>query len=487
MRVTFRVKLMIVVGMAAFAFVLLIGASELIARRVERQLSTIQLRYLPKVELEPQLGGLFERIRHGFQDAVVSHDIEALVATSELKRAFVDKLAASRDALDPVDAAALRTAFDSYFASADGVSRRLIANETGEGLVDAIAAMQVKQARFVEVLQGATAFDRRELAAAFGAAIHAEATARAYRLWITVACLVSVTVLSVGMTRGVVRSLADLTAGLDRFGKGDFGRPIRVASRDEFEDVAKQANQMAASLDRFAAELTLANKELEAFSYSVAHDLRAPLRGIHGFSSALLEDCGEALDDDAKGFLNRIRAAADRMAELIDALLALSRVSRAEIRREEVSLSALADTVVRQLRASQPDRLVDFVSQPETRANGDAALLRALLENLLGNAWKFTGGRPSARIEFGALQKNGATVYYVRDDGAGFNMAYADKLFAPFQRLHAGHEFPGTGIGLATVQRIVHRHRGRVWAEAVVTEGATFFFTLADSAGGATS
>jgi light-regulated signal transduction histidine kinase (bacteriophytochrome) len=197
-----------------------------------------------------------------------------------------------------------------------------------------------------------------------------------------------------------------------------------------------------------------------------------------------LEDLGDTLDDDAKGFLNRIRAAADRMAELIDALLALSRVSRAELRRERVDLSAMAETVVRQLRASQPERLVDFVNRPETLANGDGPLLRALLENLLGNAWKFTGGRPSARIEFGTFRKDGVAVYFVRDDGAGFDMAYGDKLFAPFQRLHAGNEFPGTGVGLATVQRIVHRHQGRVWAEAVIAQGATFFFTLADSAGG---
>jgi signal transduction histidine kinase len=483
MRITFRVKLMSVVGMAALAFVLLIGASELIARRVEHQLTAIQQEYVPKVELEPQLGGLFERIRHGFQDAVASHDMDVLVATSELKRAFVEQLAASRDALNPGDAATLRTAFEDYFASADGVSRRLIANETGEGLVDAIAAMQVKQARFGEVLKRATAFDRRELAAAFGTAARAEATARAYRLWISVACLVSVTVLSLAITRGVVRSLADLAAGFHRFGKGDFGQPIRVRSRDEIEDLADQANQMAASLERFANALTLSNQELEAFSYSVAHDLRAPLRGIHGFSTALLEDFGDTLDDEAKGFLNRIRAAADRMAELIDALLALSRVSRAELRREEVNLSRVADAVVRQLRASHPERHVEFVNPSEIVANGDGPLLNVLLENLLGNAWKFTGGRPSARIEFGSARKDGATVYYVRDDGAGFNMAYGDKLFAPFQRLHSGHEFPGTGIGLATVQRIVHRHHGRVWAEAVVAQGATFFFTLTDSGG----
>ena len=484
MRITFRAKLTAIVGMAGLAFVLLIGTSELTGRRVEQQLNTIQQRYLPKVELEPRLAGLFERIRRGFQDAVAIHDIDTLAPTAELRRAFAEQLAASRGALDPIDAAALGTAFEDYFTSADGVSRRLIANETGEELVDAIAAMQGKQARFVEVLKTATAFDRRELAEAFASAARAEEAARMYRLWISVACLVSVTALSVGIARGVVRSLADLTDGFHRFGKGNFGQPIRAASHDEFEDVAEQANQMAASLERFAAALSFSNQELEAFSYSVAHDLRSPLRGIQGFGSALLEDFGDTLDADAKGFLNRICAAADRMSELIDALLALSRVSRAELRREAVNLSQMADAIVRQLHASQPERLVDFVNQAEVVASGDAPLLRAVLENLLGNAWKFTSAGPSARIEFGSMRNDGATVYYVRDNGAGFDMTYGDRLFTPFQRLHASNEFAGTGIGLATVRRIVNRHRGRVWAEAAVGKGAAFFFTLADSAGG---
>jgi light-regulated signal transduction histidine kinase (bacteriophytochrome) len=180
--------------------------------------------------------------------------------------------------------------------------------------------------------------------------------------------------------------------------------------------------------------------------------------------------------------------ATDRMGELIDALLSLSRVTRAEFRREAVDLSRLAEAVVKQLRLGQPDRSVEFVNEGDAVAQGDAPLLRALLENLIGNAWKFTGGRPGARISFGMTQEpDGIPAYYVRDNGAGFDMAYAKKLFAPFQRLHTEREFPGTGIGLATVQRIVHRHGGRVWADGMVGEGATFHFTLTKMGQGAVS
>jgi light-regulated signal transduction histidine kinase (bacteriophytochrome) len=222
----------------------------------------------------------------------------------------------------------------------------------------------------------------------------------------------------------------------------------------------------------------LSNQELEAFSYSVAHDLRAPLRGINGLSKVLREDFGDRLGDEAKDYLERIASAAQRMGQLIDALLSLSRVTRAELHRESVDLTRLAEAIVHHLRQTQPDRVVDFVAEPGIVAHADPALLRAVLENLLGNAWKFTGNREHAQIAFGSELVDGARVYHVRDNGAGFDMAYAQKLFAPFQRLHTVAEFAGTGIGLATVQRIVNRHGGRIWAEGVVGEGATFRFTL---------
>ncbi len=234
------------------------------------------------------------------------------------------------------------------------------------------------------------------------------------------------------------------------------------------------------SLAERTAQMEGANKELEAFSYSVSHDLRAPLRGIEGFSRVLLEDYSGALDERGKGYLTRVCAASCRMGQLIDDLLSLSRLSRRGMRSQTVDLSALARTLADELRQSQPDRHVEFVIQPDLKVTGDENLLRVVLVNLLGNAWKFTGRCPQTRIEFGVEPREDASVYFVRDNGAGFDMAYVDKLFGAFQRLHSGVEFEGTGIGLATVQRVIHRHGGRVWAEGEVHKGACFYFTLAD-------
>jgi light-regulated signal transduction histidine kinase (bacteriophytochrome) len=226
------------------------------------------------------------------------------------------------------------------------------------------------------------------------------------------------------------------------------------------------------------AQLEAANKELEAFSYSVSHDLRAPLRSIDGFSQALLEDCGESLTEQGKSYLHRIRAATQRMGALIDDLLNLSKVTRAEICHERLNISNLAGSIAAEYRKRQPDRAVEFLIEDGLEALGDVRLVRVVLENLLGNAWKFTSQRAQATIEFGLVQTNGTPAYFVRDNGAGFDNTYAERLFGAFQRLHAATEFPGTGIGLATVQRIVHRHGGKVWAEGAVDRGATFYFTL---------
>jgi len=225
-------------------------------------------------------------------------------------------------------------------------------------------------------------------------------------------------------------------------------------------------------------ELEAANEELEAFSYSVSHDLRAPLRALDGFSLALLEDNGEQLDDTGKDHLTRVRAAAQRMGQLIDDLLMLSRVSRREMVREKVDLSALARDILADLREAQPERVVDADVADDLVASGDPALLRIVLQNLLMNAWKFTSRRPEAHIEVGVERHDAGAAYFVRDDGAGFDATYVDKLFTPFQRLHVAEEFPGTGIGLATVARIVRRHGGSVSAEGAVDCGATFYFTL---------
>ncbi len=225
-------------------------------------------------------------------------------------------------------------------------------------------------------------------------------------------------------------------------------------------------------------ELEQANKELKSFTYSVSHDLRAPLRSIDGFSLALLEDYADQLDAQGKDYLQRVRAASQRMGELIDDLLALSRVSRTAMHYEEVDLSSMARAVIGELREAEPERQVEFIIADGLTALGDKSLLRIVMENLLRNAWKYTGKHARARIEFGLTWQEGMPVYFVRDDGAGFDMAYSDKLFNPFQRLHNADEFPGIGIGLSTVQRIIHRHGGEVWAEAAPEKGATFYFTI---------
>lgn len=226
------------------------------------------------------------------------------------------------------------------------------------------------------------------------------------------------------------------------------------------------------------AQLEAANRELEAFSYSVAHDLRAPLRSIDGFSQALLDDYAAALDETAQDYLRRVRQASQRMGQLIDDLLELSRITRVAMREERVDLSQLAEHILQELQHRDPDRAVDATVAPGLVVTGDPRLLRVALVNLLENAWKFTARRRPARIEVGVSPTADGPVVFVRDNGVGFAMEYADKLFAPFQRLHKASEFPGTGVGLATVQRIIHRHGGRVWAEAAVEAGATFFFTI---------
>ncbi len=265
------------------------------------------------------------------------------------------------------------------------------------------------------------------------------------------------------------------------------GLLVTSAIRDitERKQVEKQISELNQELKDRAAELEAANKELEAFSYSVSHDLRSPLQNIDSFSQILVEEYANRLDADGRDYVQRLRASCQHMEEIIDALLALSNMARHELVPDRVDLSTLARAVAAELKQKDPDRLVDWVIAEGLAVEGDARLLRVVLENLIGNAWKFTAKRPRARIEFGALpQSNGARTYFVRDDGAGFDMARAGQLFAPFKRLHDQSQFRGTGIGLATVQRVIQRHRGKIWAEGAVDHGATFCFTLSGEAAG---
>jgi light-regulated signal transduction histidine kinase (bacteriophytochrome) len=231
-------------------------------------------------------------------------------------------------------------------------------------------------------------------------------------------------------------------------------------------------------LNELNARLAAANQELETFSYTVSHDLRTPLSGITGYSEVLLAQCGDSLDGECAGYVRSILGAARRMEQLIETLLEFSRLTRIEPSRTTVDLSLLVRATAEELTARKPGRRVHFAIAEGVTVNGDARLLRVVMGNLLGNAWKYTGKREEARIEFGTAADTGNPVYFVRDNGAGFDRAFADKLFAPFQRLHDREEFEGHGIGLATVHRIIQRHGGAIWAEGEPDRGATFYFTL---------
>jgi signal transduction histidine kinase len=246
-----------------------------------------------------------------------------------------------------------------------------------------------------------------------------------------------------------------------------------------YSELEQRIKDRTAELEATNKELQDANKELEAFSYAVSHDLRAPLRKIHSFTQILFDRYLDVVDEKGRDYMTRIRAATNRMDQLISDLLRLSRVSRSPVQKKAINLGSIAQEVASELHSSAPERSVEFIIPTEVPANGDPGLMREVMENLLANAWKFTSKRPLARIEFGSTKEwNGQIVFYVRDNGAGFDMAHAEKLFAPFERFHSEADFPGTGVGLATVQRVICNHGGRIWAESAMDSGATLYFTL---------
>jgi signal transduction histidine kinase len=265
-------------------------------------------------------------------------------------------------------------------------------------------------------------------------------------------------------------------------------RQLEVSNRELEQEVAerKRAREEVLKLNEDLEEkvqlrtqqLQVTNQELESFCYSVSHDLRGPLRSINGFSQALVEELPRELPGEARRYLDKILAATQRMGQLIEDLLNLSRVSRGELVRQDINLSEMATEVIHELQAREPDYKVDVSVWDGITVNGDPKLLRIVLENLLGNAWKFSSKQPDPRVEVGSMVDGKREICYVRDNGAGFDMAYADKLFGAFQRLHGMNEFPGTGIGLATVQRIINRHGGRIWFNSSPGNGAVFYFTL---------
>jgi two-component system sensor kinase len=288
--------------------------------------------------------------------------------------------------------------------------------------------------------------------------------------------------LALSFTAGINRRLRVLTENARRLAAGQQLLPP-LASGDEIAEVDGVFREMAASLTRATEELQHANREMEAFSYSVSHDLRAPLRAIEGFSRIVVEEYGEALDAEGVRLLGVIRRNTVTMAQLIDDLLAFSRLSRQQIARVEVDMRELAARTFAEVAGNADRRQIEFVLDAIPPARGDLPMLRQALTNLLSNAVKFSRPREHARVEVGTMQ-NGETVYFVRDNGVGFDMRYADKLFGVFQRLHSATDFSGTGVGLAIVERVVHRHGGKVWADSAPGQGATFFFTLPEASGG---
>ncbi len=272
--------------------------------------------------------------------------------------------------------------------------------------------------------------------------------------------------------------IQDLSRTAREVEAGNLEVRAQVKASDEIGALAGTFNSMLESLKERSSEIERTNKELEAFSYSVSHDLRAPLRSIDGFSQALLEDYYDKVDETGRDYLKRVRASTQHMGRLIDDLLKLSRLTKAEMRPEPVPLSDIVTKIIDSLKKNEPDRSVECVVEEGITVYGDSYLIEIAMENLLNNAWKFTGKTPRPKIQFGMTQKEGLDVYYIKDNGAGFDMTYSDKLFGAFQRLHSSEEFSGTGIGLVTVLRIIHRHGGRIWAEAEPNKGATFFFTI---------
>jgi signal transduction histidine kinase len=502
-RLRFRHRIGLLLGLAAVALVAVTIVTLSLGRLTEQQVIGIETRYVPLIELNGELKRMSGDLTKAFEDAAGAGEESKLDEAEQLRFAIRARLETGRRVIadNGADPQALLDALEAYYQSARPLAATLVRGTSASNLTAEIDTMLQRRRELIALINAATTPDRVRMSQAFASARAFQRTAFITNVIVALAGLALMAFLSWRLIRRTVRSLQAVSDGVERLARGDFATPIDVPPGDEIGDLAREANRTAERLREYREEADrealraqtalvetrrqaqaaeTANQELEAFSYSVSHDLRAPLRGIAGFSQALVEDETDRLSPKGHDYLNRIRAGAQRMGELIDDLLRLSRVSRADFKKERVDLSALVALVIADLRKADPERDVTVTVMPTVMASADPRLVRILLENLLGNAWKFTSKTAGPTIEFGMREDAGERVYFVRDNGAGFDMKYAERLFGAFQRLHSDKEFAGTGIGLATVQRIVLRHGGRIWVDASVGGGATFQFTLPD-------
>jgi len=466
-----RQKLMAIVCTVVLAFTIATILGWYFDSEVQMQLKNVRHHYIPIIELGYRLDSEFSAIALGLRDAAAAQDPAALEAVSQTKDKLIADLDQSRDFVDPQLIADAKAAVDDYFKIAQETSGRIISSEAGTPLVDTMMQMQAKRIAAQALLKKITAFDRERLTKAFAESVAAQKYSTNISLVINLLCLLFVGLVAGVIWRDLVAKIGAIGAGLERFGAGDFKVPIPVRGRDELSVLGRKVNLMAERLQGLM-------KEIESFSYSVAHDLRAPLRSVAGFSTVLIEDHGPSLNEDARSSLNRIVAAAQRMGQMVDGLLSLSRLNRTALVKQSVNLSHVAARIAEELKTNDPDRQVKVEVAPEIIASADPKLMEVVLSNLLGNAWKFTKKNGNAQIQFGRKQIEGHPTIFIRDNGAGFDMRYADKLFGTFQRLHTVNEFEGHGIGLATVRSIIGRHGGKIWAESEPEKGATFYFTL---------
>jgi signal transduction histidine kinase/ActR/RegA family two-component response regulator len=524
-RLSFRANLMTIVGSTALAFLVLLVVSAITARRVDQEVTAIEDRYLPRVELQPKLEAQFALLQRSLRDAVIASDPDALEQTREVKNVLLGQLDAARDLVAPSDAAALRVAIEDYYATAYDVSRRMLGGETGEPIVEVMATMQAKQTRAAELLRRTVALDRGELTKTFAEARRAQSEGRQVRLVVTIASLTFVLALSLWLSRAPLRSVAELGAGFKRFGEGNFDQPIRVSGGGEFAVVAEQANRMAASLDRHAHELALqrtileeknaelddARKRLEQkaqelttvstyksqFLANMSHELRTPLNSMLLLSYLLTENAQGNLTPKQVEFAKTIHGAGKDLLALINQVLDLAKV---EAGKEELSIVAVAlrdlgeyaDNIFGPVARHKGLRFAVEIDEslPET-IDTDRQRVVQILNNLLTNAIKFTdAGEVTLRIRApdassnaqreGALSHDDGVAFLVTDSGVGIAPEHQERVFAPFEQVEAGadRKYGGTGLGLTIARQLAGLLGGELQLHSAAGKGSTFALHL---------